>query len=298
MRCRCLVVAVLAGCGFSAGNRANGGDGGVDAVVADTIPPEDPDAPLAPNQDDDGDGILNASDNCPSVANPDQRDHDGDTKGDACDHCPHLAVTDTDTDGDGIGDACDPRPTMGGDVRRLWEGFYDPASITGWGGAGVWSVSNGKLRQTSTMANQTGWGPPITVAKAFVMTSFTVDALSGASSNPEIGVATGVAGMGQRYSCTLQKSQTLNVHAQSTWIESGGNVQNQSSNTAWSPGTFAAGSTATVISRLNGGFQCRITQGTTDKTRGEANGPMAGQVYLGTANATASFDYLFIVDEP
>jgi hypothetical protein len=87
------------------------------------------------------------------------------------------------------------------------------------------------------------------------------------------------------------------VHAESTWVESGGNVQNQAGNTAWNPGTFAAGSTATVISRLNGGFQCRIVQGTTDKNRGEANGPPTGQVYLGTDNATASFDYLFIVDE-
>jgi hypothetical protein len=55
---------------------------------------------------------------------------------------------------------------------------------------------------------------------------------------------------------------------------------------------------APVLSRLNGGFQCRIVQGTTDKNRGEANGPPTGQVYLGTDNATASFDYLFIVDEP
>lgn len=40
--------------------------------------------------DADGDGIPNASDNCPSIANPDQ----------------------VDADGDGIGDACDPHPTI------------------------------------------------------------------------------------------------------------------------------------------------------------------------------------------
>lgn len=296
MGCRSLLLVALAGCGFSAGT-GNNGDGGVDAAVIDAIPAEDPDASLPPTQDDDGDGVLNGVDNCPTVANADQRDHDVDTKGDVCDRCPHLAVTDTDTDGDGIGDACDPRPNMGGDVRRLWEGFYDASSITGWGGSGTWSVANGKVRQTSTSANQAGWGPPIAVAKAFVMTTFTVDALSGASSNPKIGVASGVSGGLQRYSCTLEKSQSLNVHTETTWVESS-NVQQQSGNTAWSPGTFAAGSMATVTSRLNGGFQCRIVQGTTDKTRSEANGPPAGQVYLGTENATASFDYLFIVDEP
>jgi len=87
------------------------------------------------------------------------------------------------------------------------------------------------------------------------------------------------------------------VRTEASWVDDT-NVVQGSGNTAWSPGTFAAGSTATVISRLNGGFQCRIVQGTTDKTRSEASGPPAGRVYLGTENATASFDYLFIVDEP
>ncbi len=35
--------------------------------------------------DDDGDGICNALDNCPAVANPGQQDYDGDLAGDACD---------------------------------------------------------------------------------------------------------------------------------------------------------------------------------------------------------------------
>lgn len=36
----------------------------------------------------DCDGVLNAVDNCPEVANPDQTDTDADGKGDACDPCP------------------------------------------------------------------------------------------------------------------------------------------------------------------------------------------------------------------
>jgi hypothetical protein len=40
--------------------------------------------------DSDGDGIPDSRDNCPHVANPDQKDTDGDGVGDACDNCPTV----------------------------------------------------------------------------------------------------------------------------------------------------------------------------------------------------------------
>lgn len=39
--------------------------------------------------DADGDGVPDATDNCPTVSNPDQRDSDGDGTGDACDSTPN-----------------------------------------------------------------------------------------------------------------------------------------------------------------------------------------------------------------
>ncbi len=58
--------------------------------------------------DVDGDGVLNAADNCPLHANPTQTDGDGDDVGDACDNCVAIANADqADADGDDIGDLCD-----------------------------------------------------------------------------------------------------------------------------------------------------------------------------------------------
>lgn len=73
------------------------------------------------NGDDDGDGIPNASDNCPFVPNPDQLDTDGDHMGDLCDpdddndtipdisdNCPTVPnLNQDDLDNDGLGDVCD-----------------------------------------------------------------------------------------------------------------------------------------------------------------------------------------------
>ena len=95
----------------------------VTGAQADVTPPPPPDA--------DNDGVPDASDNCPAVANADQADADHDGVGDACDtpddpppppapdadgdgvpdasdNCPAVANADqADADHDGVGDACD-----------------------------------------------------------------------------------------------------------------------------------------------------------------------------------------------
>ncbi|MBM4395707.1 MAG: thrombospondin type 3 repeat-containing protein [Deltaproteobacteria bacterium] len=98
------------------------------------------------DDDDDGDAIPDASDNCPVAFNPDQRNTDGDTAGgDACDldddgdgipdvsdKCPTAKDTDqTDTDGDGMGDACDPDDDGDGvaDAADRCPKVADPAQV-------------------------------------------------------------------------------------------------------------------------------------------------------------------------
>ena len=62
----------------------------------------------------DGDGTADATDNCASVANPDQVDTDSDEVGDACDNCPATCNPDQgNSDGDaGGGDVCDVCPAI------------------------------------------------------------------------------------------------------------------------------------------------------------------------------------------
>jgi len=60
------------------------------------------------DDDADNDGILNLSDNCLLIYNPNQLDSDNDKIGDTCDNCPmNWNPNQEDFDDDGEGDACD-----------------------------------------------------------------------------------------------------------------------------------------------------------------------------------------------
>ena len=89
-------------------------------------------------KDWDGDGLINAFDNCPMVANANQQDSNDDEKGDACDdfdsdgipngldNCPAVVNSlQQDEDNDKVGNACDPDYS---------EGCSVPPSLPGSGG--------------------------------------------------------------------------------------------------------------------------------------------------------------------
>ena len=130
-----------------------------------------------PPVDTDGDGVLDATDNCPSIPNTDQTDSDDNRIGDACEGCIVLALrtsddddsdmindpTDTcfgksgagtDGDSDGIGDACDPR--NGKDTRFCVWTFRNPDAgeapdfwTSNWTLGADWTIKDSILSHTA-----------------------------------------------------------------------------------------------------------------------------------------------------
>jgi len=154
---------------------------GVCLRPSDVGPAPDASPDGAPNNDDDGDGVANAVDNCPKLANPDQANDDGDAFGDACDPCPPFADdVVVDPDGDGVSGLCDPFPLVPGDHIALFESFRGTALPAGWNAVGAWSFVNGSAVVTSGDGDLSALTIPHPhLAKTTVMTQLIVDDLVG-----------------------------------------------------------------------------------------------------------------------
>jgi choice-of-anchor B domain-containing protein len=98
--------AVIATAPAAAGR---GGSVATTTPPAPTTPttPTTPSTPTGVAGDTDGDGAPDSADNCPMLANADQKDSDADLLGDVCDNCPAVPNPDqADADEDRQGDAC------------------------------------------------------------------------------------------------------------------------------------------------------------------------------------------------
>jgi hypothetical protein len=86
--------------------------------------------------DEDGDGIADSCDNCPTVANADQAD---------------VGEVNVGGSADGVGDACDPRPAGGGDSILLFDPFTSGQIGPDWQTyGGTWQAGPDSIAQTAT----------------------------------------------------------------------------------------------------------------------------------------------------
>ena len=136
---RYLAACLLAACTFpgsSADDGNNSSDAApvVDAATADGDIVADADPGCEDDEDEDGDGLGNRCDNCPSWSNGDQ----------------------SDVDQDGVGDRCDPANDVNHTI--IFADFFNGTTMAGWTvpetpGAVVadgWSEIGGALVQSST----------------------------------------------------------------------------------------------------------------------------------------------------
>jgi hypothetical protein len=211
--------------------------------------------PDAHPDDLDGDGILNAADNCPHRGNVDQHDEDADLVGDACDNCPTIANADQrdtaeenarDQFPDGVGDACDLRPGLGGDEIARMFSFADEGQASAWTGSG-WTITGDAAQvsgdaQWQTRANQHGDGQ-ILVAE--------VASFSGAG---QLTISIDGNGVESGAACTLSRSELI-AHD----LANGGSTSVALSLTS-NPLTLVAWRSVTGTITRVASVTCRVTQ--------------------------------------
>jgi hypothetical protein len=284
----CAIVLALTACGYDARDAADGPPGSIaDGPGADGAPD------ASTTIDSDGDGVVDASDNCPATPNLDQRDWDADLHGDACDGCPHLtSAADPDTDGDLVGDACDPRPDTPGEVRVVWLGFYDPADIAGWQpSGGPWTVSDGMLHQGA--AGFSLLDSPAPYTDAYFATSLAITA----PDTNEVGFCLSDVQPGIQYYCCCASNVggVPTTRAASAWATSGGQI---SVPAAFDGANLAVGQHVDMTGLLSGAaFTCSITQGAITAAPATQTGDKLGTAVFYTT-APVAYRYAFVVTVP
>jgi hypothetical protein len=285
-------VLVLGGCSFHSSAKPGGDDDGT------TMPDAGSAMGSSAPGDSDGDGVADATDNCPNTANPDQHDHDGDGRGDVCDVCPHIVDAGGDADGDGVGDACDPRPTEAGDRIALFEGFYTlPSWMAVVGGA--WTIDGGDLHEAdTTMQHQLAAG--LSINNAFVEVRMKVNSVSqSGQTRRSAGLVLGYQDPGDYYFCGLASPQGY-AEVDAGKVYSGQFDYNQNQFAAQMSGDWVV-LQARTEQPTNGGthVDCTGHRGTTTTdTTYDTSSDAAGDFGLRTNGVDASFDYVFVVEVP
>ena len=215
--------------------------------------------------DDDGfcnpDGLV-TKDNCPGVANFDQKNSDADTLGDACDNCPADANEDqADKDDDGIGDACDPvddTPMSTGDEMSTGDlstggETTNPDDTTG--GLGETTANNDTTGGSNPSASETSGGEvsdtnntndPGDTGDTTAATGSSDSLTGSATTDPNSGTGAGEGGEGDGESATGGAPTTGNASNDTPAAGTGDTGSGSGSGTAGEADSGGCGCTTTT----------------------------------------------------
>ncbi len=248
-----------------------------------------------PGPDSDGDGIPDAIDNCPTVANADQHDEDADGLGDACDPCPYLPGNADDSDGDGVGDACDPEPDIAEQKWLLFETFAQQPMD--WTLDSMDTVANDALEITSIVAAANAYDGSIPTGEIRIVTGGMIEALvSGASfHNLTVSFSRSPSGSSYYYFELIDSGATTSTfHIASTGITSPGTLGSVTLPAPLELGPWAvqidesvSSQTLAIEGYVDGGIQSVAGSGLAlTATPG---------IYVGGHFITATFDFVAVI---
>ncbi len=312
----------IAGCAFDRGGvgLAVGGDGAVPDGNAIADAPTSPDAhaidarpidamPIDASTDTDGDGVPNAIDNCPTIANADQHDEDGDGVGDVCDNCPSVAnpsqantTEPGNVTGDKVGDACDPHP-LTADVIAAFEPFTGTGAPLGWTvHSGTWTSALDSVSQSDdtnvAIAYRTAGTWTDMVVDVGVHVDSVLPVTPQVTNTRSLGLfvfytpVTNAAGTG--YICTLTDDASNNNPAKlSIANENAAGMNNVIASSGSLSGPIAAGNDYTLRASADGqNIGCGLLGGTSVSTTDQTW--TSGGVALRTNRVAASYRYVTV----